>query len=269
MSRPIRLAVQINPQHAPYAALREAAIEAEERGADVVMNWDHFYPLSGDPVGMHFECWTNLASFAEVTHRVELGPLVVCNSYRNPNLLADMARTVDHISNGRVILGIGAGWFEKDYAEYGYEFGTGPQRVAALRRDLPIIKDRLQQLNPPPLRRMPILVGGGGEKVTLRITATHADIWHGFGDADQIRHKCAVLDAHCAKVGRDPAAIERSAGVPTQHRDDPGYGDGIVDAGATLLTFGISGTNLDQAFLDRWVSWRDERNAEGRGTAGD
>ena len=265
MSHPIRLALQIHPQHAPYAALRHAAIEAEERGADVVMNWDHFYPLSGEPEGMHFECWTQLASFAEVTSRVELGPLVTCNSYRNPSLLADMARTVDHISNGRVILGIGAGWFEKDYTEYGYEFGTGPHRVAALRRDLPILRRRLERLNPPPMRKMPILVGGGGEKVTLRLTAEHADIWHGFGDVDQIRHKCAVLDAHCAKVGRDPGTIERSAGVPVQHRDDPSYGDAMVAAGATLLTFGIGGTNLDQGFLDRWVQWRDERNEGVRG----
>jgi len=262
MSRPIRLAVQIHPQHAPYSALRDAAVEAEERSVDIVMNWDHFYPLSGEPDGMHYECWTQLASFAEVTNRVELGPLVVCNSYRNPNLLADMARTVDHISGGRVILGIGAGWFEKDYTEYGYDFGTGPSRVAALRRDLPIIKDRLRVLNPPPLRTMPILVGGGGEKVMLRITAEHADIWHGFGDADQIRHKCAVLDAHCAKVGRDPAEIERSAGISRQRRDDPSYGDEMVATGATLLTFGIGAPDLDQRFLDRWVEWRDERNSD-------
>ena len=261
MTRPIRLAVQIHPQHSPYGALRDAAVEAEGRGADIVMNWDHFYPLSGEPEGMHFECWTQLASFAEVTRRVELGPLVTCNSYRNPNLLADMARTVDHISGGRVILGLGAGWFEKDYIEYGYEFGTGPSRVAALKRDLPIMKRRLEVLNPPPLRKMPILIGGGGEKVTLRITAQHADIWHGFGDPAQIRHKCAVLDAHCAKVGRNPAEIERSAGVPLAHREDPAYGDTVVAAGATLLTFGIGGTNLDLSWFDRWVEWREESNA--------
>lgn len=260
MNHPVRLAIQIHPQHAPYAALRDTAIEAEERGADVIMNWDHFYPLSGDPDGLHYECWTNLASFAEVTHRVELGPLVVCNSYRNPNLLADMARTVDHISGGRVILGMGAGWFEKDYTEYGYDFGTGPSRVAALKRDLPIIKHRLEVLNPPPLRRMPILIGGGGEKVTLRITAEHADIWHGFGGPETIAHKHSVLDAHCARIGRDPGEIERSAGVPRPERDDPAYGDRLLAVGSTLLTFGVSAPDLDLSWFDRWVAWRDERN---------
>lgn len=261
MIRPVRLAVQVQPQHASYGALRDAAVEVEERGADILMNWDHFYPLWGEPDGPHFECWTQLASFAEVTSRVEIGPLVACNSYRNPSLVADMARTVDHISGGRVILGIGAGWFERDYQEYGFEFGTGPRRVAALGRDLPLILRRLDALNPPPLRRMPILVGGGGEKVTLRITAEHADIWHGFGDPDRIRHKCGVLDAHCARLGRDPGEVERSAGVPRESFDDPSYGDALVAAGATLLTFGVDGTDLDLGFLDRWVAWRDARNA--------
>jgi probable F420-dependent oxidoreductase len=258
---PIRLALQIHPQQASYGAMREAAIEAEERGVDIVFNWDHFYPLYDEPDGAHFECWTQLASFAEVTSRVELGPLVTCNSYRNPNLLADMARTVDHISGGRVILGIGSGWFERDYTEYGYEFGTAPGRLRALKRDLPIIEKRLARLNPPPLRNMPIMVGGGGEKVTLRITAEHADIWHGFGDADTIRHKNEVLDGHCRAIGRDPGEIERSAGIRMASWDDPSVGDALVEVGATLLTFGKGGPDYDLAFLDRWVAWRDEKNS--------
>ena len=263
MRHPIRVAVQLQPQHASYDEIRRAVAEAEEIGVDIAYNWDHFYPLYGDPDGKHFECWTMLASWAEITERIEIGPLVTGNSFRNPQLLADMARTVDHISGGRVILGLGSGWFERDYTEYGYEFGTAPGRLRALDRDLPLMRERLDKLNPPPLRPMPILVGGGGEKVTLRITAEHADIWHGFGKPEVMAHKNAVLDDWCDKVGRDPDEIERSGGFAQAPPTDPAQLDAYVEAGITQFTLGLNGPDYDMGLVREYVAYRDERNRAG------
>lgn len=257
-ARPLRIAVQVQPQQGEYAQLRDMVLTAEEIGVDIVYNWDHFFPLMGDPDGKHFECWTMLGSMAEMTTSVEIGALVTCNTYRNPDLLGDMARTVDHISGGRLILGIGAGWFEKDYDRFGYPFGTAPDRLRALSADLPRTIARMAAGNPAPIRRIPILVGGGGEKVTLRIAAQHADTWHGFGDADTMRHKNTVLDEHCRTIGRDPREIERSAGVNPKRI---GSGDEMVAAGITQLTLGMDTRTWDPAAIRSWVAWRDERNA--------
>lgn len=259
--RPARVGVQLQPQHASYPDIRRACAQAEEMGVDIIFNWDHFYPLYGEPAGRHFECWTMLAAWAEATERVEIGALVTCNSYRNPQLLADMARTVDHISDGRLILGIGSGWFQKDYDEYGFEFGTAGGRLDALDRDLPLIKSRWATLDPPPTRDIPVLIGGGGERKTLRIVAEQADIWHGFGGPDTIAHKHSVLDQWCATVGRDPAEIERSAAVAADNPADSA--ESLYAVGTRLFTFGLEGPDYDLGPLRDLISWRDERNRGG------
>ena len=252
MTRPLRIGVQLQPQHADIAQIRDAVRRAEELGADVIFDWDHFYPLSGEPEGKHFEAWTLLAAWAEQTSRAELGVLVTCNSYRNPELLADMARTVDHLSDGRLILGIGAGWFEKDYTEYGYGFGTAGGRLDALAESLPRIEARWARLNPPPTRDIPILIGGGGERKTLRLVAQYADIWHSFADVETLRHKLGVLGGHCDAIGRDVAEIEVSVGARSVEQ-----AKALHEAGATLITYGASGPDYDLGPLERLIDWRD------------
>jgi probable F420-dependent oxidoreductase len=256
MAQRVTIGLQVIPQHGDYEPMKEAWVEADELGVDRIYNWDHFYPLSGDPNGKHFESLTIQAAMAALTKRAEISSLVICNSYRNPNLLADMCRTIDHISGGRFMLGIGSGWFEKDYDEYGYEFGTAGSRLRDLDRDLPIMKARWEKLNPPPLRRIPILIGGGGEKVTLRIVAEHADVWHTFGDLETLRHKSQVLDDWCAKVGRDPGEIQRSSTIArlTGELSDPSP---LLELGFTDFVVSAQGPTWDLEPLRQALAWRD------------
>lgn len=247
----IKVGVQLHPQHTTYESFAGAVRHAEKIGCDSIFNWDHFFPLYGDPQGPHFEGWTLLAAMAAITTKAEVGCLVTCNTYRNPALLSNMAKTVDHISGGRLILGLGAGWFERDYNEYGYEFGTAPDRLRALREALPVIKERWEVDVPAPIRPIPILIGGGGEKVTLRLTAEHAQIWHGFGPLETFAHKNKVLNDWCAQLGRDPATIERSV--------SPGKDeslDGYLEAGATHFIIGM-GEPWDFAQVEEALHWRE------------
>jgi probable F420-dependent oxidoreductase len=258
---PIRVGVQLQPQHTSYQEYAEVVRRAEALGVDSIWNWDHFFPLYGDPQGNHFEGWTLLTAMAMLTSRARIGCLVTCNSYRNPALLADMAKTLDHISNGRLNLGIGAGWFERDYKEYGYEFGTAGSRLAALEEALPIIKHRWEVDVPKPVQQpIPILIGGGGEKKTLRITAKYANMWHGFGDAATLAHKMEVLNNWCKEVGRDPSEIERTAGTNAGDSDE--VRDSYVQAGITHLILGMN-VPWDFAALEKLVRWRDNRLARG------
>jgi probable F420-dependent oxidoreductase len=226
----VRIGVQLQPQATSYVEIRDAWRRAEALGVDSIWLWDHFFPLYGDPDADHLEGWTLLTAMAADTDRAKLGMLVTCNSYRNPELLADMARTTDHVSGGRMYLGIGSGWFERDYVEYGYEFGTAPGRLRQLGDDLPRIRARLAALRPGALGDLPILIGGSGEKVTLKLTAQYADAWNSFGPPASFAHKNAVLDRWCAEVGRDPAEIERTVAIGPEDVDEL---DAYIEAGAT------------------------------------
>ncbi|MEA4908888.1 MAG: LLM class F420-dependent oxidoreductase [Chloroflexi bacterium] len=253
----IRVGVLVQPQHTTWPAYAAAVQRVEALGVDTIWTWDHFFPCWGDPEGSSFEGWSLLTAMAVLTRRAEVGCMVTCNSYRNPNLLADMARTVDHISAGRLILGIGAGWFERDYQAYGYAFEPPAGRLKALEENLATIRGRWPLLVPPPTRPIPVLVGGGGEKVTLRLVARYADIWNGFGPAEEYGRKNQILDAWCRQIGRDPDEIERSITVDVQ--DVPAGLDESRAAGATHLVMRM-GDPWDFTQVERLVAWREQQN---------
>ena len=224
-----KVGVQLHPQVATVDEMRIAWRAADALEVDSIWIWDHFYPLYGDPDANHYEAYTLLAAMAVETTNARLGALVTCNSYRNPQLLADMARTIDLLSHGRFVLGIGSGWFERDYTEYGYDFKTAPARLRDLAEALPLIIDRLGKLTPPPEGDLPILIGGSGEKVTLRLVAEHADGWNTFGPPANFAAKNAVLNEWCAKLDRHPTEIERTVAI--QPDEVPTWQE-YLDAGA-------------------------------------
>ena len=247
-----KVGVQLHPQVGTVDELRTAWKAADAMGADSIWIWDHFFPLYGDPDANHYEAYTLLAAMAVDTEHAHFGALVTCNSYRNPQLLADMARTIDLLSHGRFILGIGSGWFERDYTEYGYEFGTAPGRLKDLAAALPQIEERLGALVPPPAGDVPILIGGSGEKVTLRLVAKHADAWNTFGPPENFAAKNRILNEWCEKEGRKPTEVERTVAIQP---DEVGTIDAYLAAGVEHFIVMV-GAPYDLAPLEALIAAR-------------
>jgi alkanesulfonate monooxygenase SsuD/methylene tetrahydromethanopterin reductase-like flavin-dependent oxidoreductase (luciferase family) len=233
-----RLGVLLWSQSTPWDAFEASARRVDELGYDHLWTWDHLYAIFGDPYQPIFEGYTTLAAWAKVTRRTRLGLLVGANTFRNPGLVAKTLTTIDHLSGGRAIAGLGGAWFELEHKQHGIDFGSGfgqrldwlDESVAAMRALFAgetvsspegghYALDELRLLPPPVQERLPIMIGGSGEKKTLRTVAAYADIWNAMGAVDFLTRKVEVLHRHCDDVGRDPAEIEFSAGCKPIIRD--------------------------------------------------
>jgi len=239
----------------PWKDVLATAEHAERTGWDGVWVADHFMPLDDVSNPTH-ECWTAMAALAAAVPRVRIGALVSGNTYRHPAVVAKMAATVDHISGGRCVLGLGAGWQRNEHEAYGIEFFDVPGRLARLEEACQVVKGLFGEeradldgcfyqlheapLEPKPVQPvLPLLIGGGGEKVTLRIAARYADEWNTWGGPDVLQQKGEVLERHCDKLGRDPGEITHSAQCLLFLSDDTAWLDKyrhmVVPGGRTIV----------------------------------
>ena len=226
-----RLGILLWSQATDWDEFERAAIKIDELGYDHLWTWDHLHAIFGDPYQPIFEGYTTLAAWAKVTKRARLGLLVGANTFRNPALVAKQAVTLDHISDGRAILGIGGAWFETEHTEFGLDFGHSPgERLSWMDEAASAMRSLLAgetvtsppdgrydlkglRIQPLPVQdRLPIMIGGGGEKKTLRSVAKYADMWNGMGATETLARKVNVLREHCEAVGRDSAEIELTCG---------------------------------------------------------
>jgi alkanesulfonate monooxygenase SsuD/methylene tetrahydromethanopterin reductase-like flavin-dependent oxidoreductase (luciferase family) len=233
-------------QAATWAEMVDAAKRVDELGYDHLWTWDHLYAIFGDPYQPIVEGWMALAGWAMATEKTRLGLLVGANTFRNPGLTAKLAGTLDHISDGRAILGIGGAWFEHEHKAHGIDFGSGfgqrldwmDEAVEAMRAVLDggsatarpggrYAFDDLRHQPPPIQRRLPIMIGGSGEKKTLRTVAKYADMWNAMGPLDVMAHKVDVLKRHCDEVGRHIGEIEFTLGVKFTLRDSKEEADRV------------------------------------------
>jgi len=271
---PIRFGIQTPQQHTTWPEILSLWQEIDGLGYDTAWVFDHFLPIFSDPTGPCLEAWTALSALAMATKNVRLGAMVTGNTYRHPAVLAKMATTVDIISGGRLILGIGAGWFEQEHQEYGVPFHTTGGRLRRLEEALEIIKrlwteehanfsGRYHELSnasfkPKPLQQPhpPIMIGASGENMALGIVARHAQMWNSFGTPEVFRHKIERLKDHCERAGRDVATIEKSVLLmgPFALADARRQIDEYVAAGVTHLIFSLSASSSsDREFVRRFA----------------
>lgn len=242
----MKLGATLWPQNTSWEALRDASRVVDRAGFETLWTWDHFYALAGEEERPNFEATTVLAAVATVTENVRIGALVAGITYRHPAITANIAATLDHVSGGRAICGIGAAWNQTEHTAYGIDLGTPGERSRRFAEGAMIVRALLDGervtykgtyytltdavLNTRPVqKRIPIMIGGGGEQKTLRTTARYADLWHGFGPPEQLARKIEILRQHCADVGRDPAAIEPWGGQWVCVRDDPEDARQVLD----------------------------------------
>ena len=261
MARRVRFGVTLPQIKRSWEQARAAAVAFDRLGFDSVWVCDHLYgvPFPTLPI---FEAWTQLAAVAAITDRVELGTLVSPPFFRNPGLWAKQLATIDHISNGRTIVGLGGGWFDAEFTSYGMPFPSTRERLRAMEETIVILKRLWTEekttyagkhfsvtdayCEPKPIRRPPILIGGGGERVLMRLVAKHADIWNNNAVSQhELGKKAAVLRQRCEEAGRDPAEIEISQQcVVVIGADDAAARDAL--AKATKIYGGHMGGDLEQ-----------------------
>jgi alkanesulfonate monooxygenase SsuD/methylene tetrahydromethanopterin reductase-like flavin-dependent oxidoreductase (luciferase family) len=231
MTAPVKVGANLWNQYTDWPAFLDAMVRADRLGYDSLWTWDHVYPIVGSPDGPILEAYTAMAAVAARTERATIGHLVGANTFRNPALLAKMVTTIDHISGGRAVLGIGAAWFEAEHTAFGFEYGASPgERLRWLGQALPIVRGMLDgtepsapedgryharsvRNDPPPLHRIPIMIGGSGRKVTLRLVAQYADMNNLGNPLASVVDAEAALVGHCEALGRDERTIERTVEV--------------------------------------------------------
>ena len=265
-------------QATDWPSFERAARMVDELGYEHLWTWDHLHAIFGEPQQPIFEGWLSIGAWAKVTSRVRLGLMVGANTFRNPGLVAKLATTLDHVSDGRAILGLGGAWFEYEHNRHGMDFGRSAgerldwmdEAAAAVRTLLDggsvtspeggrYEFDDLRQEPLPLQQHLPLMIGGSGEKKTLRTIAKYADMWNGMGKPEVMRHKMDVLMQHCADVGRDPNSIVKTTALKPVIRDSVAEAEKVWRAQMAHNRTPMSNVEDDYTFVNGPVELVAER----------